>query len=134
MSCRSADLLRSGITPTESAHVTVSTMKMMRTWRSALRQDTCSSCRRQLGANDGHDAFGDGFEIAHRVTQRHAGLPRLEDEMVERETRQPGDHLRCYIGRCAEEPAILHESLGHVVRVVAGERLAFAGRRIDVGL
>jgi hypothetical protein len=28
MSCRSADLLRSGITPTESAHVIVSTMKM----------------------------------------------------------------------------------------------------------
>ena len=71
---------------------------------------------------------------SHRVAQRHAGLARLEDEMVERQARQPGDHLRRDVGGRAEEPAVLHESLGHVKGIVAGERLALAGRRIDAGL
>ena len=54
--------------------------------------------------------------------------------MVERQARQPGNQLRRDVGGRSEEPAVLHEGLGQVMGIVAGERLAFAGRGIDPGL
>ena len=68
------------------------------------------------------------------MTQGHAGLAALEDEMLQREARQPLDHLGRDLGRRAEEPAVLHEGFREIERIVAGERLALAGRGIDVGL
>src|SRR6266849_8657382 len=117
VSCRSADLLRSGVTPTESASSS-SIQRHERTWSSALRQDY-ESALSERALEQPHDASV-GADV-DRVGRRHLGQAvHGHDVTADRDNEL----------RAGRQPDLAHRH-----DVIAGRALGVGiGREAELGL